>query len=156
MKKLLLFILLIVGYLYCDVYINNDNEVLNNKNKTMQLIFVYNAKSGFINGIFDYVHKFVSPETYSCNLCGLTYDNTGKKDKWSNYLNSLSIEVIFAYKDNLQKEKLNFEYNNEGLPCVFLLYKGKQTYLISDDEINSVRHLNELIRLVDNKLSNIK
>ena len=31
-----------------------------------RLVFVYNAKSGVINGIFDYVHKFVSPSTYSC------------------------------------------------------------------------------------------
>ena len=56
----------------------------------------------------------------------------------------------------IQKEKLNLEYHGEGLPCVFLLYEGEQTYFISNDEINSIKNLNELIRLVDNKLSNLK
>ena len=43
------------------------------------LIFVYNAKSGTLNAAIDYFHKIVSPETYDCNLCILTYDNFGKK-----------------------------------------------------------------------------
>ena len=93
-----------------------------NKNKIMQLIFVYNAKSGFINGVFDYVHKFVSPQTYSCNLCSITYDNTGKKDEWNNYLNSLPIEVIFAYKDNLQKKGLYFQLQLPHNPLFFDRY----------------------------------
>tara|TARA_B100001013_G_C24343649_1_gene337462 strand:- start:16 stop:246 length:231 start_codon:yes stop_codon:yes gene_type:complete len=56
----------------------------------------------------------------------------------------------------IQKEKLNLEYHGEGLPCAFLLNKGKQTYFISNDEINSINDLNELILLIDKKLSNIK
>ena len=148
-KKSLLIALLIVGCLYAD------DKIANNKNKSIQLIFVYNAKSGFINGVFDYIHKFVSPQTYSCNLCAITYDNTGKKNEWRKYLNSLPMEVIFAYKNNLYKEKLSLEYHGEGLPCAFLLVEGKQTYFLTSDEINNISNLDELIRLVDNKLSNI-
>tara|TARA_B100000315_G_C14209218_1_gene421220 strand:- start:182 stop:400 length:219 start_codon:yes stop_codon:yes gene_type:complete len=51
---------------------------------------------------------------------------------------------------------LNLKYHGEGLPCAFLLNKGKQTYFISNDEINSINDLNELILLIDKKLSNIK
>ena len=58
-----------------------------------RLVFIYNAKSGIINGIFDYVHKFVSPSTYSCNLCSLTYDNLGKKNEWAKYLNNLCLLI---------------------------------------------------------------
>ena len=79
----------------------------------------------------------------------------GKKNEWRKYLNSLPMEVIFAYKNNLYKEKLSLEYHGEGLPCAFLLVEGKQTYFLTSDEINNISNLDELIRLVDNKLSNI-
>ena len=38
-----------------------------------ELIFIYNAKSGFINELVDIPHKIISPETYDCNLCAITY-----------------------------------------------------------------------------------
>ena len=43
------------------------------------LIFVYNANGGFFNGFSDYIHKLVSPKTYECSLCAITYDNLGMK-----------------------------------------------------------------------------
>ena len=127
MKKILLTSLVIV------LIINNllsQNSVVQ-ENNSMQLIFVYNAKSGFLNGVFDYIHKFVSPHTYSCNLCSITYDNIGKKNEWSKYLNSLPINIIFAYKDNL--------YN-----------------YIKNIEINNLKNLNELILLMNKKLPKYK
>lgn len=117
-----------------------------------QLIFIYNAKSGLVNSIFDYVHKFVSPQTYSCNLCLITYDNMGKKDEWSNYLKSLSIEVIFAYKNNIKNYIKSFKYTNEHLPCAYLLNKDGFKLFISNKEMNNVKKLSELIELVNRKL----
>jgi len=38
-------------------------------------IFVYNADSGPINGLKDYFHKIIKPETYECNLCAVTFGN---------------------------------------------------------------------------------
>jgi len=40
-----------------------------------KLIFVYNADSGLLKGIKDLIHKNVSPDTYPCSLCAVTYDN---------------------------------------------------------------------------------
>jgi hypothetical protein len=47
-----------------------------------KLIFVYNADSGILNAIKDLIHKNVSPETYPCSLCAVTYDNLGMKREW--------------------------------------------------------------------------
>ena len=52
---------------------NDKNKILN-----QNLVVVYNAKSGGLNAVLDYVHKMVSPKTYNCNLCKLTYDNFGQ------------------------------------------------------------------------------
>jgi hypothetical protein len=39
----------------------------------MKLLFVYNADSGLFNSIAEAAHKIVSPQTYRCDLCRITY-----------------------------------------------------------------------------------
>lgn len=39
----------------------------------MELLFVYNADSSLFAQAKDYLHKTVSPDTYQCRLCQLTY-----------------------------------------------------------------------------------
>ena len=39
----------------------------------MEIQFIYNAKSGLANSIFDLAHKLISPDTYECNLCKITH-----------------------------------------------------------------------------------
>ena len=47
-----------------------------------ELFLIYNANSGFFNVIKDALQKSISPSTYSCNLCGLTYGTIRMKSKW--------------------------------------------------------------------------
>lgn len=67
----------------------------------MRLVFIYNAKSGLLNGALDYVHKIVSPRTYECSLCGLTYGNLGMRREWEAFLRTLPVPVEFAYPDTM-------------------------------------------------------
>jgi len=46
----------------------------------MQIIFVYNADSSLFANITDFAHKIVSPKTYSCNLCKLSYGKFSMKN----------------------------------------------------------------------------
>ena len=39
----------------------------------VELLFVYNADTGLFNTVADAAHKILSPSTYSCNLCKVTY-----------------------------------------------------------------------------------
>ncbi len=43
------------------------------------LIFVYNANSDLFSTVTDFAHKILSPSTYQCQLCALTYGNFSKK-----------------------------------------------------------------------------
>ena len=117
-----------------------------------QLVFIYNAKNGLINGMFDYVHKFVSPETYQCNLCSITYDMGGKKDQRTEYLNRLPLRVQFAYKNNILESNFNVNYKNQSLPCVFLIKDKKQFLILSSREINKMETLDELKKILSKKL----
>ena len=125
---------------------------MNNNNQPGQIIFIYNAKSGFINAFFDYVHKLVSPSTYSCKLCSLTYNNLGEINKWSHYLRSLPYKTLFLYRDQLNKQQLDFNCNVESLPCLLFFNNDKHHLLISNNEINRLNSLEELIHLIEKRL----
>jgi len=113
-----------------------------------ELIFVYNAKSGKMNAMKDYFHKVVSPKTYGCNLCSLTYDMLGMKSEWKRTIENMGLKTVFLHKDELAKRySLSFE-----LP-VILQKKGDQiSVLISAEEINKTKNLNELIKCIDKRI----
>ncbi|MBW6481943.1 MAG: GTPase [Vicingaceae bacterium] len=118
----------------------------------MELIFIYNAKSGAINSLFDFSHKLISPSTYVCSLCSITYGNFGAKKQWQNFLNELDIKSIFLYKNQLQK--INYKPNR--VPCVLLKTNPKNIQeIISADELNTFVELTELINKLRLKLLSI-
>ena len=62
----------------------------------MKLIFVYNADSGPISGLFDIGHKIISPGSYSCGLCFASSKSLPIKS--SNISLSLSSAIIGTFK----------------------------------------------------------
>jgi len=117
------------------------------------LIFVYNADSGIFNSISDSIHKIISPSTYQCNLCKITYGITNEKDEWKNYISSLPYRVIFLHKEEFKKQYPNIK---ERLPAVFKILGSKTILLISADEINKCRNLSDLKKLVNSRLTQPK
>ncbi len=83
-----------------------------------ELIFIYNAKSGIGNAFIDWAHKIISPKTYDCNLCSITYNNLGKEIKWKEFLNNINVHSRFYYIDHLKE--LDFVDEKTELPCVFI------------------------------------
>ncbi|RTQ51432.1 hypothetical protein EJV47_06405 [Hymenobacter gummosus] len=66
-----------------------------------QLLFVYNATSGPGHALLDSLHKVVSPGTYPCKLCGLTYGLTSMRAEWKQFLQTLPLPARFVYRDEL-------------------------------------------------------
>ena len=113
-----------------------------------ELLFIYNAKSGFINELVDFAHKIISPETYDCNLCSITYGSFRMEKRWTDYIQSLPINSVFTYQDKLYDNKLI----NVKLPSIFLRYGTELKELISSGEINKLNELQQLIKILDKKL----
>lgn len=107
-----------------------------------KIIFIYNSQSGLNNAMIDFFHKIISPKSYECNLCALTYNNIGKKKKWIKYLKSINRKIFFLYKDHLKELDLP---ENTKLPAVF---NEKNQLLINSNQINECKNLEELINLV--------
>ena len=118
--------------------------------KSKKLIFIYNSKSGLINSGIDYIHKIISPKTYNCNLCALTYDNFGMLKEWKKFINSLSIPIKFIYKNNETYSDL-IKSNNK-LPAVWLELDGNPSILITADQINQEKTFEGLVKLVGSKI----
>jgi len=116
--------------------------------ENLELIFVYNGKSGVFNELIDFAHKIVSPETYDCNLCAISYGAFSMKKKWSIYIETLPFKSTFTYKDKFSKNG----YSNIKFPSVFIRSNEKLDEIISATEINGIKSLDQLIDLLNQKL----
>lgn len=116
----------------------------------MELIFIYNATSGIFAGLKDLIHKSVSPKTYGCNLCSLTYKGTSVKQEWKEFIESLPIKATFLHKDEFVK--LYPRYALTIYPVVFKKQGGILKEFISANEINQQKTLDRLQKLVKDKL----
>ena len=114
-----------------------------------KLIFVYNADSGFMNGMFDLFHKMMKPSSYSCDLCKITHNHTGMRKGWKNYLGSLKIEKDFLHKDEFKKQFPN--YASIELPGIFV-QDDELTQIISAKDLKGA-DLNQLTNLLKDKLN---
>jgi hypothetical protein len=122
-----------------------------NTDNISTILFVYNAESGLLNAVADYVHKAVSPKTYGCNLCAITYSNTGMKKEWREYVKTLGVPVEFLHRD----EFLELYNKNVNLPAAFLKKEDSVTLFIDSEEINALKTIEELMDLVTEKISKI-
>ena len=75
-----------------------NGDITTNLINKPEVLFAYNANNGLFNALTDYVHRQISPSTYSCNLCKITYDNWDRNQRWSTYIDSVPIQINFTYK----------------------------------------------------------
>ena len=77
----------------------------------------------------------------------------GKYDQWSKFLKSLNLEKTFIYQDQLNDLKF---YNQESLPCIFFQNENQYSQLITSEQLNLCSNLENLIKLIENKISLFK
>jgi len=119
---------------------------------TPALIFVYNADSGLLNMAADYVHKIFSPSTYGCNLCAVTFGNTGMKGEWREFVAHLGVPAEFLHRDEFLE---HYNLKDAKFPAAFLKKGDTITLFIDHNEINSSKTLKDLMDLVTKKVKGI-
>ena len=113
------------------------------------LIFVYNADSGLLNALNDGILKIVSPSTYDCRLCGLTFGVVSMKTPWRRFIESLGLPVEFLHRDEFGEK---YDYEGAEFPSVYAKTGEEMRLFISKEEMNSMESLDELMELVKGKL----
>ena len=107
-----------------------------------RLIFVYNADGGLAQGFLDSVHKIVSPDTYACSLCAITYGALRMDPKWRAWLKALPIPTVFLHKDEIARALPGFDH---ALPVVLAERAGRSEVLLSAEELNALPGVDALI-----------
>lgn len=116
------------------------------------LVFVYNADSGVFSELKDYVHKAVSPSTYDCPLCALTYGKTGMKREWKKFLKELGVRVEFVHRDEMAKK---YPAVAVRLPAIFKKSGQSLNMVLNAAEIGSCRDLGDLMDLLTYKVKHV-
>lgn len=104
------------------------------------LIFVYNAKSGLVSKLSDFTHKVLSPKTYACNLCSLTYNTFKPNKEWTLFLNELDYSIEFLYKDE------PFGFDNIQKPIIVLEEENNLSILLNHIELSELNNSEDLIK----------
>jgi len=114
----------------------------------MKLIFVYNANSGKLNALFDVAHKLVSPSTYQCDLCDLTFGVFSEKSEWLRFREREKTTMQFLHKDEFVER-----YNSKWLPKydypIILVEKNQNLEVaVTKEDFENIKTSKELINEV--------
>jgi hypothetical protein len=116
----------------------------------MKLVFVYNANAGLVAGIVDSIHKTISPATYPCSLCAITYGALRMDPNWKAWLNSQPFESVFHHRPDFRAAWPQVAVD---LPAVLIERSGALTPLVSAHEFAGVASVDALIALIESRLS---
>jgi hypothetical protein len=117
------------------------------------LIMIYNARGGLLHALGDMVHKIVSPGTYPCSLCALTYGAVAMHGAWRRFLDRTGLPTLFLYRDEFHGD---LDTRDLPLPAI-LLGDGAAVpeVLVSAAELDALPDLPALIALVEARLAGV-
>lgn len=116
--------------------------------KPKKILFIYNANSDTGSQLFDFAHKVLSPTTYECSLCALTFGKFTEKKKWKKFrelLNSKGFELSFLHKDEFQKTYKSKFGHSFTFPIVLLETDYDLEIAIGTQQLNTMERVEELI-----------
>ncbi len=125
--------------------------VTTTKDVPARLVFVYNADSGPVSALMDAVHKLVSPQTYACSLCFITYGPVAMRTEWKRFIEGLPYPSEFLHRDQFRDRWPELDV---PLPAI-LMQEGERApdVLVGADEMAREQSVAELIALVEAALA---
>jgi hypothetical protein len=117
-----------------------------------RLVLVYAVDGGVFNAAVDFAHKLLSPSTYPCALCALTYGPLGEHKAWTRFVANLPVPTAFLHRDEFTKE---YPEIRTELPAIFVERDHRDANLepfVSAPELRSAKDVHQLIELVEQKL----
>lgn len=121
---------------------------------TTKLIFIYNANSGKLNSILDSAHKILSPHTYNCNLCALTFDTFSENRQWKKFRETSGMEMDFLHLDEFKKSyasKFGYKFT---FPIVLIENNNELEVFITTERVNELKTVEELVGEIGDLIRN--
>lgn len=113
-----------------------------------KILFIYNANSDTGSKMLDFAHKIISPSTYDCALCSLTFGNFIENTQWKIFRESLlakGYKLQFLHKDEFQKSyKSKFGYAFT-YPIILEETAHDIEVLVTTEKLNGFEKVEELV-----------
>ncbi|KAA3624998.1 MAG: GTPase [Flavobacterium sp.] len=119
----------------------------------MQLLFVYNANSGAANAVLDSMHKILSPSTYDCKLCELTFGTITERKIWKEFRERSAVDMRFLHKDEFNKEFRSKWLPKYSFPVVLIRNNNQLQLFITTEEFEALNSPQALVNLIQERLS---
>ncbi len=124
------------------------------KNAVVQkLVFIYNADSGLRNVILDSAHKILSPDTYACSLCDITFGAFTENSVWKKFRKETNLDMEFLHKDEFSKAYASKFGHKFTFPIVLAESNSGLEVFIKTEELNDLENSVALITLVQERNS---
>jgi hypothetical protein len=115
----------------------------------VKLLFVYNANAGIAAGIMDSIHKTLSPATYPCSLCAITYGAVRMDPTWKAWLRAQSFESVFYHRPDFRAA---YPHVTVDLPAILIERGGHTDTLVAATEFKDAASVDQLIALIESRL----
>lgn len=119
-----------------------------NTGELKHLILVYNAHSGIGNSLLDSAHKIMSPSTYDCRLCSLTYGAVRERKEWKLFRERSTIPMIFYHKDEFLRVYASKFAAKFTFPIILAETGEDLEVLVTTTELNAIEDTSVLIEIV--------
>ncbi|WP_394750789.1 GTPase [Spongiimicrobium salis] len=117
-----------------------------------KLIFVYNADSGLRNLIIDAAHKVLSPKTYPCHLCDITYGTFTEKKAWKKFRKNTLMEMEFLHRDEFQERYASKFGHKFSFPIILWAERGQLEVFMTPKTLNGIASTTALIQEIKRRL----
>lgn len=116
-----------------------------------KLIFIYNADSGLRNLVIDSMHKVISPKTYDCNLCDITFGVFTENKIWKKFREATQFEIEFLHKDEFKKQyasKFGYKFS---YPIILAATENDLEVFVGTKELNTMMNAEDLVTLINKR-----
>lgn len=111
-----------------------------------KLVFVYNATSGKVQAWLDVAHKVISPSTYPCKLCNITYGIAKEDETWKKFRESSAVDMLFLHSDEFEDAYGKEVFREFKLPVLLEDDAGHLKELISAEDFKKINSSLALIK----------
>lgn len=118
-----------------------------------QLVVVYNIDSNSLLPLRDHLSMMTPSGKESCNLYAITFSPVGMKKEWKRFTHSLGMPARTLSRDEFRSE---FRAVAATFPGIFLQVGKDLFHIATTEEINRCRELEDLISLVQQRLSQVE
>lgn len=119
----------------------------------MELLFVYNAKSGKLDKLMDNARKILNPASYPCKLCNLTHGIWAEDQLWRAYRKHSGHQMTFYYKDEFLRKFDSFKGIAQEFPVVLAKTDANYSVLITSEILKDLHSSEELIACINQHLN---